>query len=115
MLVPKAEKNAFRLVSNFVNFNKFLEKPQHQGPTMQEAKVFLASKDYHIHCDFSNFFYQSGMERQDIQYLGTLHPTKGVMVFTCYPQGVVGAPEHSYEKLARVFHDLIAKKEVIRM
>ena len=115
MLVPKQEKNQHRLVSNFCNLNKYIEKPISSAPTMQEAKDFIASKDFHIHCDFSNFFYQSGMERQDIQYLGTLHPTKGVMVFVCEPQGIVGAPEHSYERLGRIFHDLIEAKECVRM
>ena len=115
MIVPKQEKNQWRLVSNFQQLNTYINKPVGSNPTMQQAKDFLAKKEFHIHCDFSNFFYQSGIERQDIQYLGTLHPYKGLMVFCCEPQGVLGAPEHSYERLARVFGTLIGQGKCVQM
>ena len=115
MLVPKAEPGQFRLVTNTAFLNTFLRQPPSSTPSIQEAKDFLATKNFHIHADLSNWFYQSGMERQDIQYLATLHPYKGLMVYCCEPMGLLGAPEHSYEKLARIFGDLIAKGECTRM
>ena len=68
MLVPKQEKDSWRLVSNFAPFNQYVDKPINDAPTIQECKDFLAKHRYHIHCDFSNFFYQSGMER--VQHQG---------------------------------------------
>ena len=114
MLVPKHD-GGWRLVSNFAPLNSYIDKPVNDAPTIQECKDFLAQHKYHIHCDFANFFYQAGMEREDIQYLGTLHPYKGLMVFCCEAQGIQGAPEHSYERLGRIFGDFIREGLCMRM
>ena len=95
MIVPKVEKNSWCLVTDFSSLNKFVIKPQGTSPTIQEAKDFIAKKKYHDHLDLSNWFYQSGMDRKDIQFLGTVHPFKGVMVYSAEPMGLNGAPEHS--------------------
>ena len=114
-LLPKAEPNEFRVVTDFSNLNKHIIKPQGVSPTIQEAKDALAKAPYHIHLDLSNWFYQSGMSREDIQYLGTVHPFKGVVVYRAEPQGLNGSPEHAYEKLGRIYHDLIAEAKLTRM
>ena len=44
-----------------------------------------------------------------MQYLATSHPFKGLHVYTCEPQGMRGASEHSYERLSRVYGDLCQK------
>ena len=80
-----------------------------------QAKDFIARKKYHVHLDLSNWFYQSGMDRKDIQFLGTVHPYKGVMVYSAEPMGLNGAPEHSYEKLGRIYWDLIRDERCTRM
>ena len=46
------------------------------------------------------------MRREDIQYLATPHPFKGLRVYTVEPQGLRNASEHSYERLSRIFGDL---------
>ena len=63
----------------------------------------------------SNYFYQSGMSRQDCQYLGTHHPIRGMLVYTCQPQGLKNASEDAYEKLARVFHEELRAGNMTRM
>ena len=81
MLVPKSEKDEFRMVSDLFNLNRFIKKPPTASPSIQEAKEQLAKKRFFAHIDLSNYYYQSGMSREDIQWLGVLHPFKGVM---CY-------------------------------
>ena len=46
------------------------------------------------------------MKKNDIKYLATPHPFKGLRVYTVEPQGLRNASEHSYEKLARIYGDL---------
>ena len=53
--------------------------------------------------------------REDMQYLGTLHPTKGILTYSAEPQGLTGSPEHAYEKLARIYHDMLADGRLTRM
>ena len=36
-----------------------------------------------------------------------MHPYKGFRVYTVYPQGLKGASERGYEKLVRIFGDMI--------
>ena len=55
MIIPKQEKNEFRLVTNFSSLNKFIKKPRGTSPTIQEAKDFLARHRLHIHLDLANF------------------------------------------------------------
>ena len=115
MLRPKQEKNEFRMVTDLVGLNQFIKPPPASHPTIKEARDALAKANYHIHLDLSNWFYQSGMDRKDIQFLGTVHPSKGVVVYTVEPQGLAGASEHAYEKLARIYGPLIAAGKLTRM
>ena len=55
------------------------------------------------------------MSREDIQYLGTLHPTRGILCYSAEPQGLQGSPEHAYEKLGRIYHDMMAEGRLTRM
>ena len=115
MIVPKIDPDTWRLITDFSALNKFIINPQGISPTIQEAKDFLARAKYVINLDLSNWFYQSGMDRQDIQFLGTVHPYKGVLVYSCEPQGLRGSPEHSYEKLTRIYGDLLRDNKATRM
>ncbi len=115
MLRPKENPNDFRMVTDLVGLNQFIKPPPASHPTIKEARDALATANYHIHLDLSNWFYQSGMDRKDIQFLGTVHPSKGILVYTVEPQGLTGASEHAYEKLARVYGSLIASGKLTRM
>ena len=63
----------------------------------------LAKYKYNIECDLSHYFFQGGMRKEDVQYLATPHPFKGLRVYCIEPQGLRKASEHSYERLARIF------------
>ena len=64
---------------------------------------------------FWYFFYQNGLQQDDIKYLGTVHPFKGLRVYTCDPQGLKGASERSYEKLLRIFGDMVQSGRLAQM
>ena len=55
------------------------------------------------------------MNREDCQYLGTVHPFKGTMVYVVEPQGLRNASEHGYEVLARVYGDMCQTGAMTRM
>ena len=114
MLVPKAEKGEFRLVTDFASLNRYIKKPPTASPTIQDAKEAIAKKRFFAHLDLSNYYYQSGMGREDIQFLGVLHPYRGVMCYAVEPQGLKGASEHAYEKLSRIFGALCQEDKAFR-
>ena len=62
--------------------------------------------------DFSNYFWQGGMPVEDLQYLATPHPFGGLRVYTCEPHGIRNASEHGFERLARVYSDLVQDGQV---
>ena len=105
LLIPKADKE-WRLVSDFTPLNIHIRKFETVSPGIEEAKRTLAKFKYNIEMDLSNYFWQGGMRKEDIQYLGTPHPFKGLRVYTVEPQGLRNASEHSYEKLTRIYGDL---------
>ena len=106
LLVPKPEKGEWRLVSDFAPLNTHIRKFETISPGIEEAKRTIAKYKYNIEMDLSNYFWQGGMRREDMQYLATPHPFKGLRVYTVEPQGLRNASEHSYEKLTRIYGDL---------
>ena len=115
MLVPKTDPGEFRLVTDFASLNVYLKRMPNTSATIAQAKSKIARARYVIHLDFSNFFYQNGMQKVDVQYLGTVHPFKGLRVYTCDPQGLKGASERSYEKLVRIYGDMIQDDKLAQM
>ena len=115
MLHPKAEPNQWRVVSDFTPLNIHLKKLPTVSPTINEAKQKLAKYKYNIELDLSNYFWQQGMKPSDKQYLGTMHPFKGLRVYAAEPQGLRNASEHGYERLARIFGDLCGTEKMTRM
>ena len=114
-LVPKEEKGKFRLVTDFSQLNTFLKKTPAVSPTISQTKQKLARKKYLISCDFSNFFYQSGLPRKFCQYVATIHPYEGTKVYTVLPQGMRGSSEFAYEKLTRIFADMVQEEKACTM
>ena len=106
LLVPKAEKDEWRLVSDFTPLNNHIRKFETVAPGIEETKRILARYKFNIEMDLSNYFWQGGMRKEDLQYLATPHPFKGLRVYTVEPQGLKNASEHSYERLSRIYGDL---------
>ena len=115
MLMPKSEKDEWRLVTDFTPLNIHIKKLETVAPTIKEAKEKLAKYKYHIQLDLSNYFYQGGMKIEDCQYLATPHPFKGLRVYTCEPQGLKNASEHAYERLGLMYGDMCYSEKMTRM
>ena len=115
MLQPKPEKNEWRLVSDFTPLNIHIRKLETVSPSIKDAKKILAKYRYNIECDLSHCFFQGGMKKEDIQYLATPHPYKGLRVYCVEPQGLRNASEHAYERLSRIFGDLCMEEKMTRM
>ena len=115
MLVPKKDEGEYRMVTDFSTINTYIKRVPTTSATMAQAKARIAKAEYVVHLDLSNYFYQNGMQKQDVQYLGTVHPFKGVRVYTCDPQGCKGASERGYEKLVRVYGDMIQDDRLAQM
>ena len=107
LVVPKSEPGQYRVVTDFTGVNVHIKKVPSLTPTIAEAKQAMAKSKYVIMMDLSNYFYQSGVVAEDAQYLGTMHPFKGVLVYSCQAQGVKGASEYSYEKIERIYGDMV--------
>ena len=115
MLVPKKDPGEFRLVTDFGALNTFIKRVPNTSGTIASARAMIAKARYVAHLDFSNFFYQNGMSRRDMQYLGTVHPFKGLRVYTCDAQGCKGASERGYEKLVRIYGDMVQAGQLAQM
>ena len=115
MLIPKPDSNELRLVTDFASLNLYIKKVPNTSATIAQAKARIARARFVIHLDLSNYFYQNGLQKEDIQYLGTIHPFKGLRVYTCDPQGLKGASERSYEKLLRIYGDMVQEGQLAQM
>ena len=115
MLTPKPDSNEYRLVTDFTSLNKFIKKLPTISPNVQQAKTTIAKFKYHVFLDLSNYYYQGGVSVFDSQYLATVHPFKGLMIYTVEPQGLLNSGEHAYERLGRIFGDLCANQRMTRM
>ena len=115
LLVPKPEKGEYRVVTDFTSLNTYLKKVPNTSATMAQAKSRIARAQYVIHLDLSNYFFQNGMQKSDVKFLGTIHPYKGLRIYTCDPQGLKGASERSYEKLVRIYGDMVQDGKLAQM
>jgi len=115
MLVPKADSDDYRLVTDFASLNLYLKRIPNTSATISQARARIARAKYVVHLDLANFFYQNGLQMEDIKYLATVHPFKGLRVYTCDPQGLKGASERSYEKLLRIYGDMIQNNKLAQM
>ena len=115
MLVPKPDSKDYRMVTDFASLNRYIKRVPNTSATIAQAKARIARANFVVHLDLSQYFYQNGMQLDDCKYLGTVHPFKGLRVYTCDPQGLKGASERSYEKLLRIYGDLIQDGKLAQM
>ena len=115
MLVPKPDSQDYRLVTDFAALNVYLKRLPNTSATIAQAKSRISKAKYVVHLDLANYFYQCGLQKNDLKYLGTVHPFKGLKIYTCDPQGLKGASERSYEKLLRIYGDLIQEGKLAQM
>ena len=115
LLVPKPDSGEYRLVTDFSSLNLHLKKVPNTSATIAQARKRIARAHFVIHMDLANFFYQNGLQKCDLKFLGTIHPYKGLRIYTCDPQGLKGASERSYEKLVRIYGDMVQNGQLAQM
>ena len=114
ILVPK-DNDSFRLVTDFRSIqNKILQLPTIM-PTVAEAMKNLATANYHIELDFSNYYWQMAIPREDSEKLAIMHPYSGIRVYTVLPQGLRNSAEWGSEVLARIYGDMVGEKKCTRI
>ena len=112
MLVVKDKQGSredplnYRLVSDFTGLNQYIKKAETVMPTIKETKQKIGMAEYLVELDFSQYYWQGGMLREDCQYLATPHPYNGLYVYQVEPQGLRNASEHGDERLARIYGDM---------
>ena len=102
-------------MTDFTELNKYIRPYPSVSPSINEAKRDLAQKKFFCELDLSNYFHQGGLRREDCAWLGVMHPFLGPMCYTTSPQGLRNSSEFSYDRLARVFGDMIRQKKLTRM
>ena len=65
--------------------------------------------------DLSNYFYKGGISRNDSRFLGISHPFKGVLCYAVEPQGLKNSSEHAYERIQRIFGDMVQDQRMTSM
>ena len=114
ILVPK-EGGKFRLVTDFRSIQSHIKQLPTVMPTISDAMTALSSADYHIELDFSNFYWQNSIPREDSEKLAVYHPYGGLRVYTVCPQGLRNSAEWGSEILARIYGDLVQQKKCTRI
>lgn len=114
ILVPKSE-DKFRLVTDFRSIQNHVKQLPTSMPTVSDAMTALSAANYHIELDFSNFYWQLGIPREDSDKLAVCHPYGGLRVYTVSPQGLRNSAEWGSEILARVYGDMVKHGKCTRI
>ena len=114
ILVPK-DDGKFRLVTDFRSIQSHILPLPTIMPTISDAMTALSSADFHIELDFSNYYWQNAIPREDSEKLAICHPFGGLRVYTVCPQGLRNSAEWGSEILARIFGDMVQNKQCTRI
>ena len=71
MLVSKSDSSDYRMVTDFASLNLYLKRVPNTSATIAQAKSRIAKAKHVVHLDLSQYFYQNGLQQEDIRYLGT--------------------------------------------
>ena len=114
ILVPK-DDGKYRLVTDFRSIQSHVRQMPTVMPTTSEAMTALSSADFHIELDFSNYYWQNAIPREDSEKLAIFHPFGGLRVYTVCPQGLRNSAEWGSEILARIYGDMVQNKQCTRI
>ena len=105
-LVKKAN-NEFRLVTSFVELNKFILPLPSKMSTTSDVIRDLGKWKYIIKSDLKSAYFQIPVTRESQKWLGTNSPFKGMYVYNRAPMGLRNMAEYLEEVVARVLGDFI--------
>ena len=113
MLVPKPG-GGWRVVTDFTQLNNYVRKTPALSPGIEETKLQIAAFKYITCIDLSQFYFQNSVASSSSQYLGTVHPYRGTLVYTVRPMGLRNSSELCYERLTRIFGDMQRARQLCR-
>ena len=114
ILVPK-DNGSFRMVTDFRSIQQNILQLPTVMPTVADAMKDLADSNFHVELDFSNYYWQNAIPREDSEKLAVVHPYGGLRVYTVLPQGLRNSAEWGSEILARTFGDMVLEKKCTRI
>ena len=114
ILVPKSE-GKYRLVTDFRSIQDNIVQLPTIMPTVQDAMTALSSSNYHVELDFSNYYWQNAIPREDSEKLAICHPYGGLRVYTVLPQGLRNSAEWGSEILSRIYGDMVRDGKCTRI
>ena len=103
-----------RFVTDFTQLNNHIRKTPAVSPSIEETKLQVASFKFMTCIDLSQFYFQNKVDRESTQYLGVIHPYKGILVYTVSPMGLRNSSEIAYERLTRIFGDMQRDRRLCR-
>ena len=114
ILVPK-DNRSFRMVTDFRSIQQNILQLPTVMPTVADAMKDLAVSNFHVELDFSNYYWQNAIPREDSEKLAVVHPYGGLRVYTVLPQGLRNSAEWGSEILARMYGDMVLNKKCTRI
>ena len=107
-LVKKAD-GSHRLVTSFVELNKFICPLPSRISTTSDVMTALARWKFIIKTDLKSAYFQMKMSRESQKWLGTNSPFKGMFVYDRGAMGLRNMGEYLEELVSRVVGDLVAE------
>ena len=111
----KKPKGGHRLVTSFVELNKFIKPLPTKLTSTDETLRITAQWKYIIVSDLKSAFFQIEVKEESIKWLGTVSPYKGIRVYTRAAMGLRNSSEYLDEILTRVLGDLISRQIVVKI
>ena len=114
-LVKNPSKGTHRLVTSFVELNKYIKLLPTKLSTTQEVFTAIAKWKYLIKTDLKSAYYQMKIADGAQRWLGTVSPYKGVFVYDKGSMGLRNMAEFLEELMARVMGELITEGIVCKI
>ena len=105
----KKSNGSHRLVTSFVELNKFIRPLPTKLSTTRDVMTALGKWKYIIKTDLKSAYFQMRMTNESQKWLGTVSPFKGLYVYNTGAMGLRNMAEFLEEIVARVLGDLVAE------
>ena len=105
----KKPNNSYRLVTSFVELNKFIYPLLSKLCTTNDVLTALGSWKYIIKTDLKSSYFQIQMDQASQKWMRTNTPYKGMYVYNRAPMGLRNMAEYLEEVIARILGDCLAE------
>ena len=101
-LLLREGPNKRRLVTTFNDLSPYIRIPPTSSSDCNSVLRKLSKWKYVIKTDMKKAYFQIPLDKESMQYVGTVTPFKGLRVYTRPPMGLPGSGEYLQELLSRV-------------